>query len=54
MYANQAYKSMTCYTFRELRNIRFDQILFPVESSNGVMFKMNPLDNNIPGTFEGV
>lgn len=53
MYSNQAYKSMTCYTFKELRNIRFDQILFPVESSNGVMSKMNPLDSNIPGTFEG-
>ncbi len=53
MYANPSYKSMTGYSFKELKDIPFDRILCPLEHTNGYVPKMNPLDSNIPGTFEG-
>ncbi len=53
MFANAAYKSMTGYTFRELKDITFDSIFSTQEKTNGYVPKMNPLESNIPGTFEG-
>lgn len=53
MYANPSYKSMTGYSFKELKDIPFELILCPFDHMNGYLPKMNPLDSNIPGTFEG-
>ncbi len=53
MYANPSYKCMTGYSFKELKDIPFDRILSPLEHTNGYAHRMNPLDSNIPGTFEG-
>lgn len=53
-YANQSYKSMTGYTFRELKEIQLDKLITQTGNHADGPIKMNPLHSDIPGTYEAI
>ena len=53
-YANQSYKAMSGYTFRELKNIPLDTLITQISDHKGWPNKMNPLHSDIPGTYEAI
>lgn len=52
VYANPSYKSVTGFSLKELKPIPFNDLICPTDAPGCSLNKMNPLQSDIPGTFE--